>query len=280
MNNNQKIILLIVFVFLLFGLEILAIPECKDQPDWNRESCLRDFSYSDDMSGVAEGICQYTILSGTAASCPKDVTEDVIDWTDTPNCLPSPDTWNGLCYMKYTCIDVEIPIGQEEKCHDEGEGACKICRRAEDCAFPPPGNIGYGETSLNIDFSPPESSLKRILYSSGEEVDISKGWFRPDTYTFEIVDRDLGSGIKGGFCKYGIKLTGGDFVIPQDSQRDCGTDENPSIITISMGSGKDLNLEGAGKYMLVLTATDNVDLTGTLYEGLNTDFTPPETRIE
>lgn len=142
-NRKKTIFLVVFFIFLLFGIQAFAAKCNLD--DWNSNDCTMDINYTDPGSGGGLFKCQYTIISGASPSCPTNGS-----WTDTPNCSP-------LCSgSSCVCTDIPISIGSEKSCSVQGTDTCIICSRAEDVA----GNLGYASTSLDIDYSTPQTTIK------------------------------------------------------------------------------------------------------------------------
>jgi len=136
------------------------------------------------------------------------------------------------------------------------------------------------------DTTGPEIEIKRILRSSGEVIYdrdqggwLTKEWFKKDLagYIFEIVDKDLESGLQS--CEYSVKETGTENYPIEITSRFCGTEENPSEIVLPMGEGAILPLEGEGVYTLIIEAVNNAGVPAVLYQGINTDFTSPDIEI-
>lgn len=175
---KQIIFLATIFFFFFLAFEISAA-SCE-LTDWNKEDCELTINYSDPGDGSGLSKCLYTIVSEASPSCPTDGT-----WSDASNCDPP-------CSDVLSCnCSTTVPIGSGKTCATQGEGTCRICSKAIDLA----GNIGTTTAALDIDYTPPQTTIKC------DNADCTNVWYTEDV-SITLSCTDNLSGCTVYYCQY------------------------------------------------------------------------------
>jgi hypothetical protein len=237
-STKQKVaFLIVVFIFLFFGLEVSAAACNKptDLQPWNKDgSCTVEIEYTDpgDGSGLTE--CFYKIITNKG--------EDT-GWISEP-C--SGDTATLILTITINS-DETVKIGNSSFISfNSGENAITVKSKAKDTAGNETPESEWGSQDYNID------AIKPVTVINSPPAGSCQG---EPSFDVSISDSDTGgSSLDTGECKYRVISydSGGTPTITKDNwSRTCG-----ASVTLTVGPAGDCRHEGTNSCRIVAWSKD------------------------